>query len=530
MNRLSICYLLVAFGVGCLIRLVPSVISFPYPIGYDAVNYYLPNLYHFESDWVKLITEFPIYIATVYLFSFSFSADIYYSFLASNVVLYGVFSVSIYLLSNKILKQTLNVSLISTIFVIFQLGTLRISWDLFRDLFSLILFNVFLVLVDYLNKKNAWNHFVSVFAVFFVSVFAVFSDRMIGVLLIFVSFIFSFTFRQKYLFMINAFFAFSFLFYFLSFDKITFISNNVDLIETLSSPLYAKNTFSKFDISVLFLSLYVVLIPFFIVGFVNKKPKGTILIIKIPLMVTLFLSFTWIFIPNYSHLAPERWLLIFGIYMSLIAMRGFLLLIDTFLGLRDTFARKGVIFTFLLAFVIYGFLFAVMPYGVTFSIPSVFQENTKFIFPLSMLFNSIDIKDNHEMIEFIEWINSNTLDNSTIIGTKHWRGWFSLFLDPPRKYIFAENFVNYEVISANEKGNLNHSNALEKNLTMYLCNNLDTNTNSNSTLRSANTSLYFVDYGNNNIYRNKNNSLLSVMDYKSKKFVIYSLTNYACNN
>jgi hypothetical protein len=241
----------------------------------------------------------------------------------------------------------------------------------------------------------------------------------------------------------------------------------------------------------------------------------------------MFLSFTWVFVPNYSHLVPERWLLIFGIYLSLIAIHGFLLMIDVFLGLRNNFARKGVIFSFWFAFVIYGFLFAVVPYGVTFSIPSVFQDNTKFIFPLSMLFNSIDIKDNGDMIKLIEWLNSNTLDTSTIIGTKHWRGWFSLFLDPPRKYIYAENF-NPEVISSNEKGNLNYSNALEKYLAVYLCNKLD-NTKSNSASTSTNASLYFVDY-DNKVYQNNNKFLLSAMEYKAKKFIVYNLTNYMCNS
>src|SRR5215210_4784346 len=147
---------------------MPLVISYPYPIGYDSINYYLPNLYHFENNWLKLVTEFPIYVVTVYLFAFIFSSNIYYSFLVSNVVLYGAFSMTIYLLSNKLMKQSFNMSLVFTIFVIFQLGTLRISWDLFRDLFSLIMFNLFLLFIGYLDKKNTWNRFISVLTIFFI--------------------------------------------------------------------------------------------------------------------------------------------------------------------------------------------------------------------------------------------------------------------------------------------------------------------------------------------------------------------------
>ncbi len=205
MSKLSFYYLLIAFGIGCLIRLVPIIINYPFPVGYDSINYYLPNLYHFENNWITLITSFPVFITIVYLFSYFFNIDLYYSFLTSNVILYGLFSVTIYLLSNKVLNQSQNRSLIFTVFVIFQLGTLRISWDLFRNLFSLVLFNLFLLLVYNFNKKNTLGHFISILTIFLISIITIFSDRLIGILLIIVSFIFSFIYKQKYLLMVNTF-------------------------------------------------------------------------------------------------------------------------------------------------------------------------------------------------------------------------------------------------------------------------------------------------------------------------------------
>ena len=114
-------YLLLAFGIGCLVRIIPIILNFPYPVGYDTVNYYLPYLYHFENNWTILLTSFPVYITIVYIFSYIFSVDIYYSFLSSNVILYGFFSISVFLLSKIILNQSFNRSLIFTVFVIFQL-------------------------------------------------------------------------------------------------------------------------------------------------------------------------------------------------------------------------------------------------------------------------------------------------------------------------------------------------------------------------------------------------------------------------
>jgi len=503
----------IAFGIGCVIRLVPAVTSFPYPIGYDTINYYLPHLYNFENSWTTLIFEFPIYISIVYLFSLIFSTDIYYSFLISNIILYGFFSLTIYLLSNKIMNQSSNRSLIFTVFVIFQLGTLRISWDLFRDLFSLSMFNIFLLLIYNFNKKYTFTHFFSLVAIFSVSLVAIFSDRMIGMLLIMVSFIFSFIYKQKYLFLINAFFISSFLFYFLTFDKTTFVSNDISFLDILINPLYDKNTFSTFDISILFLSLYGLLIPFFITGFIFTKFKDNLLIIKIPIIITFIFSYTWIFIPNYSYLVPERWMIIFGVYMSLIAIYGFFLIIDDHLGLRKNKIKKIIIFFFLFAFVIYGFLFTVMPYGVTFSIPSFFQDNTGFIFPLSMMFNTLEIKNNHEMVKSIDWISSNTSNDSIIIGSKHWRGWFSLFLHGNQEYLYSENFVNVTNDPLNSTQINNFLLTLEKKLS-----NLCTHENYKN-----NTSLYFIDFN-----KRYDIPLFPFVVYHSKNFIIYNLTTQIC--
>ena len=46
---------------------MPIIINYPYPVGYDSVNYYLPNLYHFENNWIILITSFPVFITIVYI-------------------------------------------------------------------------------------------------------------------------------------------------------------------------------------------------------------------------------------------------------------------------------------------------------------------------------------------------------------------------------------------------------------------------------------------------------------------------------
>ena len=512
-------YLLLSFGIGCLVRIIPIILNFPYPVGYDTVNYYLPYLYHFENNWTILLTSFPVYITIVYIFSYIFSIDIYYSFLSSNVILYGFFSISVFLLSKIILNQSFNRSLIFTVFVIFQLGTLRISWDLFRNLFSLILFNLFLLLVYYFKQKNAMDNMTSLISFFSISIITIFSDRLIGILLIIVSFICSIAYKQKYLFIINLFFTLSFLYYFLTFDRITFVSTNSNFLDMLLNPLYSKNAFSQFDISILFLSIYGILIPFFIRGFVFTEFKCGLLLIKIPLIITLFFSFTWLFIPNYGFLVPERWLLLSGIYISLIAIYGFFLLIDSFLKQKKL--RKGIALVFLFIFVVYGFLYIIMPSGViVFSLPSFFQKNTGFIFPYSMNFNSLKIIDNTDLLKSIDWINSNTSNNSIIIGSKHWRGWFSLFLQPSHKYFF-EDFADFNDTLLNQTQSKEFTSLLEKKF-FYLCKEGNDNVNYKN-----NTLFYFIDL-NNGFNTTKYIYPYPPAVYTTKSFIIYNITSQIC--
>lgn len=515
MNKLLFYYLTGIFILGCSIRVAPIIINYPLPIGYDSINYYIPNLYHFDNNLIVLVTSFPVFISIVYLFSHLSNISLYHSFLGSNVILYGLFSVSVYLLSNKILNQSYKRSLIFTVFVIFQLGALRISWDLFRNLFSISLFNFFLLILFTFKKNNILGHFIPNVSIFLISIVIIFSDRLIGILLIISSFVFSIAYKQKYLFMINSFFTISFLYYFLSFDKITFVSSNIDFFNILLNPLYGKNSFSQLDIFILFLSMYSILIPFLISGLIMTRNRDD-MIIKIPLMITMIFSFTWIFVPNYSFLVPERWLLILGIYLSLFAIYGFYLLTDFYLKTRRDILKKGIILSFLSFFVIYGVLFIVVPSGNIYSLPSFFQEHTSFILPNSMSFNSLQINDNPDLLKSIEWINSNTPENSIIIGTKHWRGWFSLFLHKTHNYTYLEEFVNSDNTILNDKQIKNFSISLNKKFD-YLCNGHKFSNNKKS--------LYFID-----LIKRYNTSLFSHVVFKSKNFIIYNLDSEICKD
>ena len=169
----------------------------------------------------------------------------------------------------------------------------------------------------------------------------------------------------------------------------------------------------------------------------------------------------------------------------------------------------------MLAFIVYGFLFAVMPYNATYSLPSLFRENTMFVIPFSMIFNTLDIDDNYDLLKAINWINSNTTNDSTIIGTKHSGDGFLLFLNPTMHYLYVEDFVSINDSPLNKKQINDFLLSLEKKF-VYLCDHKDNNKNK--------PFLYFVDFN-----KSRGAAIFPSVVYHSGDIVIYDLMQPICS-
>ncbi len=391
------------------------------------------------------------------------------------------------------------------------------AWDLHRDILALVCLNLSLVTINHL-RSNHFNRpillqYVTVSVLYLATLF---SDRMMGVLLIISSICFSIRYKLLLLGTINLLLLTLFLTYFFLLDDITFVSIGSNPVDTLVNPVYNKNNLSPYDLLVLQLSLYGILIPFFIVGFLKKSNS---LILKIPTLVTILLSFSWLLIPNHSYLVPERWIILSGFFISIFGLYGFFFIADRLVNSK---LRNLVSVLFVSSFITYGILFIVLPYGIVFTIPSIFQTQTGLTIPLSMSFNSLEISKNQDLVNSIDWINTNTKNNAEIIGTLHWRGWFHLFLEKPRQYIFSETVSlpsNYSSIEKNE-------NALYDNLKSkidFQCVKVGDYTNTSSVSENE-KNIYLIDSksGHYDIY------YYYPIVYDSKYFNIYEITNSIC--
>jgi|SRR5437867_5737704 len=128
---------LIVFSVAVILRLVPEILAFPYPIGYDVINYYLPILKNFDDTWTSVSNQFPLYILLLHAITSIFQIDPRIVITASAVMIFGSFSLVIYSIAKKIFHLNNFQSIFLSFFVIFQVSLLRTSWDLHKDMLAL---------------------------------------------------------------------------------------------------------------------------------------------------------------------------------------------------------------------------------------------------------------------------------------------------------------------------------------------------------------------------------------------------------
>jgi len=218
-------------------------------------------------------------------------------------------------------------------------------------------------------------------------------------------------------------------------------------------------------------------------------------------------------------LVPERWIILSGFFISIFGLYGFFLIIDRLVNSK---LRNLVSVLFISSFIIYGILFIVLPYGIVFTIPSMFQTQTGLTIPMSMSFNSLEITKNQDLVKSINWINTNTKNSSEIIGTLHWRGWFHLFLEKPRQYLFSETVSlpsNYSTIENN--GTTLYDNQQSK--IEIKCVKMEGYANTSSFSESK-RNIYLIDFTSTDydLY------YYYPIVYHSKYFNIYEITDLVC--
>jgi len=428
---------LIIFSIAVILRVIPEILAFPYPIGYDVINYYLPILKNFDDDWSAISNQFPLYISLLHTISSVLQVDPRIVITSSIALIFGLFSLVIFLIAKNLLYLNNLQSMFLSIFVIFQLSVLRTSWDLHKDMFAITL--TFFCL-SYISKiPNLSKKMIGVIVP--LSILSVLADRMIGFLLSLSLIVASFMKRDKVLALIVIFIILVYSISFIAnFDT---IASNIELVANKDK---INQIYNPVNLIVLFLVMNGILLPAGLVGFVKSK----INIFKIPFFISLVGSFSWIVFPNISAFLPDRWIVIFSIFLSLFSGYGFVTLIENrYIAISNKKLNNYLVI--LIPFIFLGSVFATSPNNSYLNIYGVFHAYIGPYGPLTMQYNSISLPESTSLLSLIDWINNYTPGGSLIMGSKHLRGWMELELEN-RTFLFSDN--NTRLLDSNKYSEL----------------------------------------------------------------------------
>jgi len=410
-----------------MVRVIPEIVAHPYPVGYDVINYYIPVITNFQEYWPIVSEQYPLYVLILHFFQAATDLQPQILVSISGLILYGFFSVSLFIMSRRLFGLGEFYSMYLTLFVIFQLPVLRTAWDLHKDILSLTLFMIAISLIFPLRPKIGWY---SLIGTSFIASVAVSLDKMIGALLVGSFLIYGFVVRSKYISLLSliivGFFAAAIASHYGSIGQPFNVSaeySETNLLSQNSEPYSPKSLLTLF---------LVVNCPLLVpagFGFIYSDNR----LLKIAVAISAIGSFSWVIFPDMRAIAADRWIFVLGIFLSIFAGYGIVRYAQTKTHPRF---RRRLLCLVLGSSIILGLTYETMPYHLASFSENTLGQSIEPFGPATMQFNSIAVKDTGELLRTINWINENVPKDAIIIGEKHWRGWMEIKLQEDRSFLY----------------------------------------------------------------------------------------------
>jgi len=443
--------LLLSFLFGFTVRLVPEILSYPYPIGFDTV-YYAATIktgviwYSFPGlFWPWLIFGFliPIYVFT--------HVDLFVLLKLTAPVIYAFNVGGIYFFARKILNWKAQKAMLASLFFMFQLASLRISWDLHNNALGL----AFLLFLLPLIRDVSTSRRLVCFSL--LSVLVVLSHEIASVVM-FVAF-FGVMLRDQTVrsFRLSmALLPASFLFFmriFLNMFPIDFplwfpVSHNV--INTVQRPVHPgglfflvdyMNTYSSYfgvtlHVVSLFAVLYMSCLPIIFLGFFRD------LILDAWVLFLLFGSINVLITPFCALDFWNRWMFLLVYPFTFYATNGAWKVLKLKANAGQIFkwmkASRKTVFGILVLTILLGTLFMVIPVDM-----AVYaNSNLNPYFPSTMLHNTVPLQDVTGVSKSIDWLNGHMSSHSCVIVHHAFLSWMNLYLEKAHIVVYFVNDIS----------------------------------------------------------------------------------------
>lgn len=130
-------YGLLAVTAAALLRTMPVILAWPYPVGYDTTAFYIPAMEAAFPSLQQLFTQGSLLPAIMILFYRIYSNPFVIDD-AFGIAIQAILAYSVYVYARKVPELKPQIAFLASIIFSFNLLTLRLTWDQYRTSFSLV--------------------------------------------------------------------------------------------------------------------------------------------------------------------------------------------------------------------------------------------------------------------------------------------------------------------------------------------------------------------------------------------------------
>lgn len=436
------------------IRIIPEIKAGVWPIGYDTFNTYAPQLATYHSPLIYwLFSDNLIYF--IFLPFVKMGVDPGFLMKIFGPIFFGFLILSFYYWARFFVKFDKTKALLVGVLIIFQLATLRLSWDLYRNELGLIFF--FWALINLLKIDKNKN--LIYFALF--SLLLVLSHELVTVIFTIVIIAYGINLLLKRDFLIFArliipFFIVSlvFLSIILLASRQNLYNSNIFFISEQSNNLWRYLYEYQKDIdytqllniiSRLFWLFYEFLLPLALYGFWLLRKNLILTTLTLWLLIGTFSSLIF---AGTGIIVWERWLVMLVFPFAIYTVEGIfhigqfvnLKLKKWHLYLKPMLWVLAVIFWF--AFLVLSF-WRVWPF-LTASYPDAkppFKDDQlNSYFPATMVHNSVGIWRIEDTLDAVEWLDKNVPPGAVVLVDNRYRGLFMTNFEMDNRYVISNTW------------------------------------------------------------------------------------------
>lgn len=453
-----------AFLLGFAVRLIPEILSFPKPIGFDTIYYawrIKQGVVWFH--WSEVFSSWLLYGFLIPIYDF-FRADPFMMLKASAPILFGFNTSGIYYFARKALNWSPRKGLFAALFFSFQVAALSISWEFYRNLLGLGLllfalpfvkagpnnireFAVLTVLSLLVAFAHEFAMIILLVAAFWMVFFKFVREDKIGALKLIgtmtpaiaislgriLSIIFPFSYAVPGPNVLNAFTPtghYSGL--------LQLFTNYLGVFDTVQA--YSSYFVLLSHVVSLFALLFGLVLPCVLVGFFRDK------VLDVWTGLLLVGGFGLVVVPWFALDMWSRWMLMLVYPFTFFAVNGVAKIIHGGgFGVAPIFRRLGwlrltmrSVRIFLAASFSLGLIFMSCPllYGV---FGLVGLPTTVNYVPSTMQSNSLPLVDVDSAVKALQYVNVQMDSNAAFLGQDAFYWWSRLYLNESHTIVYFKN-------------------------------------------------------------------------------------------